>query len=366
VTTVLFRCVDAAEKDDIDCPSKLDEFSFDIFELHRQTSNHSLVVVGYCVIKERGLIESLKLNQTKLLNYLKLIENGYVSTNPYHNSIHAADAMQTVHVLLSLDKLSGAFDDLEILSILIAAAGHDVGHPGLNNNFLIQIGHDWAVQFKNESPLENHHWTTTLKFLENPDANILSPLTKEQQNIFKTIVTDAILATDMAMHNNLTTELKFIAEVVKKDKDGRIKFDKFAARLYVLKVLLHLGDISNPTKPIEIYRQWVDRIMEEFWAQGDKERALGLKISPMYNRYNTSVPNAQIGFMKFVIRPFLEAWAKLVYPDAQSMLEQLQKNIDWYQYASQLLPTTSGVTSKFKRHISCAFSAIAALASYLC
>ena len=49
--------------------------------------------------------------------------------------------------------------------------------------------------------------------------------------------------------------------------------------------MVHCSDLSNPTKPLDIYRQWVDRIMEEFFRQGDQERAIGLEISPIFSKF---------------------------------------------------------------------------------
>ena len=40
--------------------------------------------------------------------------------------------------------------------------------------------------------------------------------------------------------------------------------------LQVLQNMVHCSDLSNPTKPLELYRLWVDRITEEFFIQGDK------------------------------------------------------------------------------------------------
>ena len=34
--------------------------------------------------------------------------------------------------------------------------------------------------------------------------------------------------------------------------------------------MVHCSDLSNPTKPLKLYRLWVDRIMDEFFMQGDK------------------------------------------------------------------------------------------------
>jgi len=63
----------------------------------------------------------------------------------------------------------------------------------------------------------------------------------------------------------------------------------------VLKTLVHCADLSNPTKPLYLYRQWTDRIMEEFFLQGDLEREQGLEISPMCDRNNASVEQSQVG-----------------------------------------------------------------------
>jgi hypothetical protein len=40
----------------------------------------------------------------------------------------------------------------------------------------------------------------------------------------------------------------------------------------VLQNMVHCSDLSNPTKPLSVYKLWVDRIMEEFFRQGDKVR----------------------------------------------------------------------------------------------
>jgi len=64
--------------------------------------------------------------------------------------------------------------------------------------------------------------------------------------------------------------------------------------LQVLKTLVHCADLSNPTKPLYLYRQWTERIMQEFFRQGDLEREQGLEISPMCDRNNASVEQSQV------------------------------------------------------------------------
>jgi cAMP-specific phosphodiesterase 4 len=58
--------------------------------------------------------------------------------------------------------------------------------------------------------------------------------------------------------------------------------------------MVHCADLSNPTKPLELYRRWVERIMEEFFQQGDREREAGLDISPMCDRFNATIEKSQV------------------------------------------------------------------------
>ena len=61
--------------------------------------------------------------------------------------------------------------------------------------------------------------------------------------------------------------------------------------------MVHCADLSNPTKPLELYRRWVDLIMEEFFRQGDKERENGQDISPMCDRHNATIEKSQVGIL---------------------------------------------------------------------
>lgn len=60
--------------------------------------------------------------------------------------------------------------------------------------------------------------------------------------------------------------------------------------------MLHCADLSNPTKPLKIYQSWLNRVMNEFFLQGDRERSDGLEISPMCDRHNASVEKSQVKY----------------------------------------------------------------------
>lgn len=57
-------------------------------------------------------------------------------------------------------------------------------------------------------------------------------------------------------------------------------------------LIVHASDISNPIKGFEIYKLWTEKIITEFWNQGDKEKELGLPYSYMANRYTTNIAEA--------------------------------------------------------------------------
>ena len=62
----------------------------------------------------------------------------------------------------------------------------------------------------------------------------------------------------------------------------------------MLQNLLHCADLSNPAKPLELYRQWTQRISEEFHRQGDLERECGIEPSPMCDRSASNVDKTQV------------------------------------------------------------------------
>ena len=43
--------------------------------------------------------------------------------------------------------------------------------------------------------------------------------------------------------------------------------------------------------------------MEEFFKQGDEERVRGMKVSPMFDRSDTCVPQMQANFIEFIVGP---------------------------------------------------------------
>ncbi|XP_036442884.1 cAMP-specific 3',5'-cyclic phosphodiesterase 4C-like isoform X3 [Colossoma macropomum] len=309
----------------------INRWGLDIFKIAEHSGNRPLTVIMYTVFQERDLLKSFKIPTDTFITFMMTLEDHYHADVAYHNNIHAADVVQSTHVLLSSPALEAVFTDLEIMAALFASAIHDVDHPGVSNQFLINTNSELALMYNDASVLENHHLAVGFKLVQEENCDIFQNLSKKQRQSLRKMVIDMVLATDMSKHMNILADLKTMVETKKVTSLGVLLLDNYSDRIQVLQNMVHCADLSNPTKPLEIYRQWTDRIMVEYFTQGDRERDRGMEISPMCDKHTASVEKSQVGFIDYIVHPLWETWADLVHPDAQDILDTLEDNREWYQ-----------------------------------
>ncbi|CAH8607974.1 unnamed protein product [Schistosoma mattheei] len=273
----------------------LDEWGLDIFEIDRLSNGHALTTVAYRIFQKRDLLKTFCIDPRVFVRYLLRVESTYHADVPYHNSMHAADVLQTAHFLLQAEALDDVFSDLEILAVLFAAVIHDVDHPGVTNQFLINTGHELALQYNDASVLENHHLYMAFKILTEKDCDIFANLGGKKRQTLRRMVIELVLATDMSKHMSLLADLRTMVETKKVSGSGMLNLDNYADRIQILQNMIHCADLSNPAKPLRLYRKWTGRLIEEFFRQGDKERKLSLEISPMCDRESVEVEKSQVG-----------------------------------------------------------------------
>uniref|UniRef100_A0A8C1JIC4 Phosphodiesterase n=1 Tax=Cyprinus carpio TaxID=7962 RepID=A0A8C1JIC4_CYPCA len=309
----------------------INRWGIDIFKIAEYSGNRPLTVIMYTVFQERDLLKTFKIPSDTFLTFLMTLEDHYHPDVAYHNNIHAADVVQSTHVLLSTPALEEVFTDLEIMAALFASAIHDVDHPGVSNQFLINTNSELALMYNDASVLENHHLAVGFKLLQEENCDIFHNLSKKQRQSLRQMTIDMVLATDMSKHMNFLADLKTMVETKKVTSLGVLLLDNYSDRIQVLQNMVHCADLSNPTKPLELYREWTDRIMVELFSQGDRERDKGIDISPMCDKHTASVEKTQVGFIDYIVHPLFETWADLVHPDAQDILDTLEDNREWYQ-----------------------------------
>lgn len=287
--------------------------------------------------------------------FLRKVERDYPKrdTNPYHNNIHAADVIQTTHTLIQMggSDMSCAYDTIDIYTILIAAALHDVRHPGLNNTYQVNKQTELALVYNDQSVLENMHASRASYLLreagggtDNVDANegLFGTMSEEERTQVRTGVIRSILSTDMSHHFKAVAKMKgYIDGVLEEIEDEqemnecddspepasilsriwKTKHSKLREKL--LPYILHLADISNPTKSPDVSIEWTDCCYEEFFKQGEKEESEDLPISPLCDRATTNKADGQVGFITYVVKPAFEL-LQVCLPGTKEVLTQVR------------------------------------------
>lgn len=270
--------------------------------------------------------------------FITTVENKY-NQNPYHKWAHAIDVCHTVYRYLELTNARDFLKPMDRLGLLVAALIHDIGHLAVNNQFLIETGHELAIRFNDKSPLENFHCATFFELLHEESCNVLQWLTKDQMREFRKVVIEAVLHTDNTYHFGMVKDLSLLVELhaeLLTDRSRRTEVIDFLktqeSRALINKLFLHSADISNPTKPFSICKGWAFLVMEEFFAQGDQEMLLGIPVQPLNDRSKVNIPQSQLGFIEFVVAPLMALQLRL-FPSFSDNCQFLVSNM--IQWASE-------------------------------
>lgn len=270
---------------------QLVDWNFDVFEVCKLTNNRPLFFLGLVLFRKNDLIRKFSIDKACLCNFLTAIENGYQNDKPYHNSTHAADVTRSLHFFIHKGGLKADLTDLDVLACLIASLTHDYNHGGVNNNFLSKTHSELSLIYNDKSILENMHLSSTFKVLLQPANNILVNLLPSQYEQLRKMIIDMVLATDLGVHFEFIGHFKNALPRLMTERNTD------AGKLMILKMALKCSDIAHSAKTLELHTRWSWRIIEEFFRQGDQERALGLTVSPFMDRHMPNVAKAQGGFM---------------------------------------------------------------------
>uniref|UniRef100_A0A3B4YZ49 Phosphodiesterase n=1 Tax=Stegastes partitus TaxID=144197 RepID=A0A3B4YZ49_9TELE len=261
---------------------KVGNWNFDIFRFDRLTNGNSLITLTFHLLNQYGLVELFQLDMVKLWRFLVMVQEDYHSDNPYHNAVHAADVTQAMYCYLREPMLAKSLTSYDILLGLLAAATHDLGHPGVNQPFLIKTDHYLATLYRNTSVLENHHWKSAVGLLR--ETGLFSHLPAEDRELGS-----LILATDISRQNEYLSRFRMHL-----DQDN-LCLSNASHRHFILQMALKCADICNPCRPWEQSKQWSEKVTEEFFQQGDIEKKHKLEYG---------------SFMTYVAEPLFAEWAR--------------------------------------------------------
>ncbi|ETO24128.1 3'5' cyclic nucleotide phosphodiesterase [Reticulomyxa filosa] len=166
------------------------------------------------------------------------------------------------------------------------------------------------------------HWLYCFFFIKKKKNFIKNTYT------YKYIYLFIFICTEIAIKNEELTSV-LIPEKQVETESSRVNGVE-DERLFILGAAIHICDVSNPTKELKACTQWADRIMQEFFNQGDKEKALGLPVSPMMDKETASLASGQIGFIRFIVAPIFEVFCDII-PELKPWSQVMQLNLEHWE-----------------------------------
>ena len=326
--------------------AEIGEWSFD--QIH-SVPYDALPSLGYAFLMAHDEISSSKIDKTKLWHFICEVAARY-HARPFHNFRHAVDVLLAASALLKMVRKnhSSLGDDPTLVgALLVGAIVHDVDHPGLMNGYLKATGHGLAAEgyaptahdekygsgfredFVDASAigiLERHHAAMAVTLLDRPELDFLS--SHPERSKFVSYMREFVLATDVS--TTMAAVKALDALVAEGESGGGDAPAQQPDAPQVMRLLIKAADISNPTRPLPVYEQWVDQVMAEFFRQGDAEKGRGLPFSMNCDRETVKVNGCQVGFITFLVGPLYKALARYA-PELQVCVDQMEKNLKHYK-----------------------------------
>ncbi|PCG89571.1 3'5'-cyclic nucleotide phosphodiesterase [Penicillium occitanis (nom. inval.)] len=289
-----------------------------------------------------------RLTKAELQTFLLASRAAYNSFVLYHNFRHAVDVLQSVFYILikigalptydvsntntspSKSPVASLITPFDALTLLIAAIGHDVGHPGVNNVFLVKLNAPLAQLYNDSSVLEAFHCAAFSQILRRH-----WPAAFHDVNMRKLLIS-SILATDMGLH---FTFMGRMGELQRKyEESGDITSwtpqDRDTYKTLLCGLIIKCADISNVARPWKIAEQWTNLLQEEFAHQGEMEKEIGMETAlfggppELGNMHKLSL--GQINFMSIFALPLFEGVAGLC-PEITCTVKHIKMNRSRWQ-----------------------------------
>ena len=294
---------------------------------------------------KRPELESYGLERARLVSFILATRRQYKHENEvhYHNWRHAVDVTQSVYCFLQgvhlcpipesdsrrqreINAVERLLTPLDGLILLVSAIGHDVGHPGVNNAFLVACNHPLAQTYNDKSVLENYHCAAYSQLLRRhwPALNKIDG--------FRATMISTILATDMQRHFEYMKSLgdfKAKTEATDASVDDWSDKDREQARELIMALLIKAADISNVARPFDISSRWAKILMNEFARQGELESELEIPTclfgGPPDKEDILAAAQSQKGFMSLFGFPLFQGISEII-PSFSCAVRELENN----------------------------------------
>lgn len=142
---------------------------------------------------------------------------------------------------------------------------------------------------------------------------------------FNTLFHDVILATDLKVHLiDNHDALEAMCSIDPQTQRPRFDWRNESHCKLLRGLMMTASDLAVQFKPFAVVEGVVDKLMEEFFAQGDREKALGNQPMPMMDRSKVSLlPEMQMQFLRLVALPCFDKLRRIL-PATAEMFENCE------------------------------------------
>lgn len=323
----------------------------------------SLVMIKHALSMPE--VERWRMGEDELLIFLQASRSAYNEFVLYHNFRHVVDVLQALFYFLvrigalpayPLDSSSTPVEQPPIasllkpfdsLTLLISAIGHDVGHPGVNNAFLVALNAPLAQLYNDRSVLESFHCAAYSQILRRYWPGAFEDVAMRK------LMINSILATDMGLHFKYMADLGNLQEKLAHNNGGIDGWSPKVLEEYrdlICGLLIKCADISNVARRFKTAVQWAAILTDEFSNQGQMEQELSLPTclfgGPPVRDDIIKLGESQIGFMNIFARPLFESVADILPNMRFSVNEIIENKVVWQKKIEEakerLLPKLDG------------------------
>eukprot|EP00760_Papus_ankaliazontas_P025730 PhM_4_TR2861/c0_g1_i1/m.54782/K18438/PDE10; cAMP and cAMP-inhibited cGMP 3',5'-cyclic phosphodiesterase 10 len=316
--------------------AELRSVDFDILKYDNDKCRIPALVLAFIHDLGRDVPLLRKISDETWVHLILAVRQTYRNV-PYHNFNHAFDVTHAIYLLLTQGALATTFTEVEVLVLIVVGLFHDCDHMGLNNGFHAKAETPLGILSDitgSQSVLETHHCNVAIDVMSNDKCNVFSSLSPSESSHAWRLVIDCILATDMARHKAQMDEFAALGNAWDNKKDDK-------QRAAIMRLIVKAADISNSWKPRPLNIAWTQLVSEEFFCQGDVERASGLDVAPMFDRNNmaqvssehdklSAMKKSALGFIAFVAEPYYRVVVDVV-PSLQFTLDGLIANKQFWE-----------------------------------
>ncbi|XP_059178627.1 cGMP-dependent 3',5'-cyclic phosphodiesterase-like isoform X2 [Physella acuta] len=309
---------------------------FDSFDFAPRTIPESLTVTScLSMFEDLGFLTRWRVKLETLVRFLLMVKKGYRNP-PYHNWMHAYSVTHFCYLLIKNLHLQNYLDDIELLALFVSCLCHDIDHRGTTNSFQVQSQSVLAALYSSEgSVMERHHLAQSMCILNTEGSNLFENLSSKEYQCVLDLMRDIILATDLAHHLRTVKEQEELAESDAYDRNNP------KHKHILLCLLMTACDLSDQTKNWNNTKHIAALVYQEFFSQGDLEKALGKNPLEMMDRERACVPELQISFLDNIAAPVYKILARM-FAEAQTPMRNVEENRKHWVHIGQLLKLRHG------------------------